>query len=47
MSEGKNKVLLDGLREVEVDGQVRDLGLQLLKALLEVEVLIGLGKYDL
>ena len=40
-------MLLDGLREVEIDGQIRDLALQLLKALLEVEVLVCLGKDDL
>ena len=38
---------MDGLREVEIDGQIRDLALQLLKALLEVEVLVCLGKDDL
>ena len=47
LGEGQYKVLLDGLREVEIDGQVRDLALQLLKALLEVEVLVCLGKDDL
>ena len=40
-------MLLDGLREVEIDGQIRDLALQLLEALLEVVVLVCLGKDDL
>ena len=47
LGEGQDKVLLDGLREVEIDGQVGDLALQLLEALLEVKVLVRLGEDDL
>ena len=40
-------MLLQSLAEVQINGQVRDLCLELLEALLEVEVLISLSKNDL